>query len=662
MNRAGAPGSAATGRGRRGRARAAVRARLATRVVLAAPALLAAAAWVAAPAAPAAPAASVASIAAAAANAPGATSARGSAPAHAPPLDPEVAARLHPALHALALDPAAPPATVWVAFRDKGLRGPAAVSAALGRARDALGPRTLARRLRAGMTPPVDLHDVPVHAPYLEALAARGLPPVAVSRWLNRAAVRAAGPRLAELAALPFVARVLPVPVTVRAPEPEPAAVPIPPGGAARAAGAGLAPGLNGPALAQIGVAALHDSGYTGAGVLIAVFDEGFNGYDAHQALAARAPAPGHVRDFVGGDTVVTDASRPLDFDHGTWVLGPLAGDLPGTYLGAAPGAALALARTEEAGFERRVEMHWWAMAAEWADSLGADVISSSVGYSLFDPPEASLAPDSLDGATAEVTVAARIAAARGILVVNSAGNAGASPWRIVLAPADAHGDSVLAVGAVDVAGALASFSSRGPTADGRIKPDLVALGVGNPVPDPGAPAGYLSSSGTSFAAPLVAGLAACLLEARPAWRATDVVAALKSTASRAAMPGDAYGWGLPNGAAALCAGPGGGGLPPPGRARLMGPNPLVAGGPPVRVRFTAGGVQAGERPGRALVHDAAGRRVRALWGGRIARGQCLDVTWDGRAEDGERVTPGIYYISLSAGGETSAVRVAALR
>jgi len=590
--------------------------------------------------------------------------ARGAAPS------PEALRRLHPSLRAAALDSAAPPRTVWVVLRDKGVAPGAEERRALAAALGALSERSLRRRLRAGMSPPVDVHDLPLYAPYLEALAALGHRPIAASRWLNRVAVRADGAALAGLASLPFVAAVRPAPAALRAPEP-PAGPPpaLPPGGALAsrpaAPGAALDPGRNRAALVQIGATALHDSGHTGAGVLVAVFDEGFNGFDVHEALAPRRPAPGHVRDFVEGDTVVTDAGDPFGFDHGTQVLGPLAGAAPGAYLGAAPGVSLALARTETADFERRVEMHWWAMAAEWADSLGADVISSSVGYSLFDPPEAGLTPDSLDGATAEITVAARIAAARGMLVVNSAGNAGASPWRSVLAPADAHGDSVLAVGAVDAFGALASFSSLGPTADGRIKPDLVALGVSNPTPEPGGPAAYGTHSGTSFSAPLVAGLAACLLGARPQWRPVDVIAALKGTASRAGAPDNRYGWGLPNGGAALCVDPAAGpaGLPPPpGKARLLGPNPLVAGGPPVRVRFTVGGVIAGDLEGRAEVHDAAGRRVRTLWRGPAARGQCVDVAWDGRGAGGERAVPGIYYISLSAGGETSAVRVVALR
>lgn len=578
----------------------------------------------------------------------------------------EAFAVLHPSLREAAGDPAAPTRVVAVCFRDKGVAPGEDTRRALERAGAALSERSLHRRLRAGVVPLVDARDLPVHAGYLEALARGGLRPLAVSRWLNRAVVRADGRGLATLAALPFVIRVFPLAPALRADDapatllPDDDAAHV--AGEARPATTTIAPGLTAGALGQIGAIGVQDSGYTGAGVLIAVFDEGFNGHDVHQALAAARPAPGRVRDFVDGDTTVTDAADPFGFDHGTEVLGPLVGNRPGTYLGAAPGAALALARTEQASFERRVEMHWWAMAAEWADSLGAEVISSSLGYSTFDAPESSLTPDSLDGATAEITVAARIAAAKGILVVNSAGNGGQSSWRSVFVPADANGDSVLAVGAVDASGALAGFSSLGPTADGRIKPDLVALGVNVPVTVGAGAATYGASNGTSFSAPLAAGLAACLLEARPAWRPVDVIAALKATASRAGAPDNRLGWGIPNGGAALCWTPGRPLPPAPGRGRLLGPNPHLAGGPDLRAQFTVGGFLPGAFTGRADVHDATGRRVRTLWRGPAARGQCVDVRWNGRDEGGERVPPGIYYISLSAGGETSTVRVVALR
>lgn len=550
--------------------------------------------------------------------------------------------------------------TVWVAFRDKGVAGAGDLASRLAAAERGLAPRARARRIRAGLTPLLDHHDLPVDPRYLDALAARGLRPFAVSRWLNRAAVRSTAAAARAIAALPFVAGVREVERVRRSrlPAAPPAWPASGPPGPLRAA---VDYGQHRDPLVQIGVPALHDSGYTGAGLLIAVFDEEFNQHETHEALIAAIPAPGHRRDFHEGDTVVTDLANPSARSHGTWTFGIMAGNRPGTYVGAAFGAEFALARTEVLSFERPVEMLYWAQAAEWADSLGADLINSSLGYFAFDDPFPDYAYEDMDGRTTDVSRAAQIAASRGILVVNSVGNQGDdAPWRWLIAPADVHGDSLLAVGAVNAQGVVAGFSSYGPTADGRVKPDLAARGVANPLISPAVPDGYETGSGTSFAAPLVTGLAACLWQARPAWRAVDVIRALRETASRAGTPDHRIGYGIPHGARALSWDPA---VPPlpPGSARLLGPNPIVRGGPPARVRLTAAGVQSGPQRGRVRVLDTQGRDVASLWNGTVSRGEPLDVAWDGRDHDGRHVPPGLYYIALTAGGERVVARIVAL-
>jgi subtilisin family serine protease len=298
--------------------------------------------------------------------------------------------------------------------------------------------------------------------------------------------------------------------------------------------------------LAQIKVPEVHDLGLHGEGVVIAVFDTGFD--STHEAFATTPILA--ARDFVNGDDDVRNGADQGDDEHGTATLSVLGAFQPGSLIGASFGSTFILAKTENTWSETPVEEDHWAAAAEWAEALGADVISSSLGYVLFDSGT-GYAPTDMNGTVAVSTRAADLAAERGIVVVNSAGNAGFSPERNTLgAPAD--GFRVLAIAAVDPLGGRADFSSVGPSADGRIKPDLAAQGVGVRVARSLPFLRFGAGSGTSFACPLVAGAAALVLQAHPEYTVAQVHQALKSTASQAVAPDTLLGFGLVDALAAV--------------------------------------------------------------------------------------------------------------
>ncbi len=569
-------------------------------------------------------------------------------------------------LAGLARVPDAGPVAVWVALRDKGEQGPADLAARLAAAAAALDPHARARRERAQVEPLVDYSDLPLHRPYVDAIAAQGLTPFGASRWMNRVAVRATGAQLARLAALPFVARVEPVQRALRAHDPpaEPAPL-VPPRETAGLSSIAVSYGQTAAMMTQIGVPAVHDSGFIGTGVRIAILDEGFNFYNKHEATRT-ATVVGR-RDFVDHDNFVTDTTQGSWFSHGTWTMGCMAGNKPGIYVGSAFGAQFLLARTEDSFSEKPVEMVNWGMAAEWADSAGADLISSSLGYTTFpDSTGTDYTVADMNGHTTIVSRYAEIAASKGILVVNSAGNEGNRPWLKIVAPADVNGDSLIAAGAVDASGVPASFTSHGPSADGRVKPDLAARGKSVPLCSAsGDPQAYVTLDGTSFSCPILAGLAACLLQARPAWTPTLVIKALRETASRFANPDTLVGYGIPNGLAALRWIPDTAAVPPapPGFARveLLGPNPLRSDGPAAHVRFVPGAEARTGARATVRVFDAAGRAVRDLWSG-VLGSQPIVVAWDGLGRHGEMLGSGLYLITLEAGGHRSAVRVVSLR
>jgi len=289
----------------------------------------------------------------------------------------------------------------------------------------------------------------------------------------------------------------------------------------------------------QLNLRGLTDRGFTGAGVRIALLDTGFD--TADPAFAGVAVLG--QRDFVFGDTAVRDepGDAPGAHAHGTAVWSLLAAAVPGRLRGLAPGAEYLLAKTEDIRSETRIEEDHFVAALEWADSLGAHLASASLGYLRFDNGFAYL-PSQLNGDVAVTTVAVDHAASRGLLVLSAAGNAGPA-FRSLVTPADA--DSGLAIGAEDSLGAVAPFSSRGPTADGRLKPDLTAPGAAVCALVGGGAVRRVD--GTSFATPLVTGVAALVREAHPGLDAGSVARALRAHASNRAAPDSLRGAGRPD-------------------------------------------------------------------------------------------------------------------
>lgn len=285
----------------------------------------------------------------------------------------------------------------------------------------------------------------------------------------------------------------------------------------------------------------LHQEGFTGSGMHIAVIDAGFPNVDQLQAFQK-------IRDnnqILGGyDFVNRSNSFFTGHNHGTNVLSDIAGYIEGVFVGTAPDASFYLFITEIIDKEVPLEESLWVEAAERADSLGVDVINTSLGYTTFDNPNYNYSYADMDGKTAFISRGADIIASRGMILVTSAGNSGSNSWKYMGAPGDAA--SVFTVGAVNASEDIASFSSFGPTSDGRVKPDVLAHGenvfvidhqIGTPKP----------SNGTSFSSPVMTGVVACFWQATPELTSTQVMQKIRESADRYSNPDEQYGYGIPN-------------------------------------------------------------------------------------------------------------------
>jgi subtilisin family serine protease len=434
--------------------------------------------------------------------------------------------------------------TVWVLFRDKGLTagGRAAALDEVGRTMPA---GVKARRSRVRGVPLVDSRDLPVHEPYLQAVQSLGGKLRQRTKWLNGGSFILTVGQLRDVARLPFVRELIPVARgETDAEKSDSAEKPnsgTPTGGVADDVGSDgeldYGPSLG--QLTELNIPPVHEAGFSGAGVHVMMLDTGF--FKEHDAFAHTILVS--EWDYVFGDGNVQN--EPEDHEsahgHGTATWSTCGGFDPGNIVGPAYGASFHLAKTEDIRSETQVEEDNYVAALERADSLGVWVTSASLSYLIWDDGTGYEYED-LDGDTAVITRAVDIAASKGILCVNSMGNTGPSPGSL-WTPADA--DTIIAAGAVDSLGQIVEFSGRGPTYDGRIKPELVARGLD--VWRAKASGGYTHSGGTSFSCPLLGGSATLVLEAHPEWGPVEVIDALKMSADNSGSPDNDYGWGRPN-------------------------------------------------------------------------------------------------------------------
>ncbi len=429
---------------------------------------------------------------------------------------------------------------VWVVFKDKS-------DTLQKQSLPALSTLSIEKKIKRNI--PIDEKDYPVSQQYISELENKGYKIIARSRWFNAVSIEIKdGTQIESLKRLDCVKEIIPVKKYYKEKGFDKNIDFSKFGTIEPLVNTKCNDGLRnsfdyGPSLNQIEMLSgtyLHAQGFTGHGIIIAVLDAGFKDVDilnAFDSLRNDNRILG-TRDFVVGNDSVYE-----DNGHGTMVLSCMAAILPGQLVGTAPHASYWLLRTEDADAEYIQEEDFWVMGAEFADSVGADIINSSLGYTTFDNPIDNHTYADLNGNTTIITKGADIAASKGILVINSAGNSGSSSWLYIGAPAD--GDSVLAVGAVDANGQRATFSSVGPSADGRIKPNVMAQGQWTVVAS--LSGGVQIGNGTSFSAPVLTGLAACLWQTKPNANNMEIFKSIEKSAHQYNNPDSLMGYGIPN-------------------------------------------------------------------------------------------------------------------
>jgi len=414
---------------------------------------------------------------------------------------------------------------VWIYFSDKDGSAPIALS-----------EKTLDRRAKNGIQNDNLWYDFNVPSKYIDQLSSRGIKVINKSRWLNAVSALCSKSDLIKIANLPFVDQIKPVVGYTRTSSLEYSD--IDPSSRDFDYGNAL------EQIEQINVRELHEQGYTGNGVRILVMDTGFS-LTHNSLLSINVIAQWDVlkNDQETADETEEEVAVNQDY-HGTAVLSTIASNASGEFMGVAFNAEFLLAKTEDVAQEVQLEEDNYVAGLEWGEENGADVVSTSLGY--LDWYEYS----DMDGNTAVTTIAVDIAVSLGVVCVTAAGNSGSSSWYYIIAPADA--DSVISVGAVDDNDIIATFSSHGPTSDGRIKPEVCARGRQTWCVNPNSNTNYSRLSGTSLACPLIAGAAALIIQARPDWSAMEVREAMMMTASNADNADNTYGYGILNAGEAI--------------------------------------------------------------------------------------------------------------
>ena len=392
-----------------------------------------------------------------------------------------------------------------------------------------LSKKSIERRKRQGLE--IDSTDLPVCKKYVDAIRKKGVHVLVTGKWDNFVTVSCNDSMLiAEIAGLPFVRSTERVwrGVAKRASERDSLInKPL------------RTDSLYGPAITQIKMShadRLHEAGFKGQGMTIAVIDAGFHNVDKIEAMK-------NINILGTRDFVNPEADIYAESSHGMSVLSCMAMNQPNVMIGTAPEASYWLLRSEDEYSENLVEQDYWAAAIEFADSVGVDLVNTSLGYYSFDDPAKNYRYRDLNGHYALMSREAAKAADKGIVVVCSAGNSGSGSWKKITPPGDA--ENVITVGAVNKYGVLAPFSSVGNTADGRVKPDVIAVGLGSDVM--GTDGNLRHANGTSFSSPIMCGMVACLWQACSELTAKEIIELVRRSGDRAVFPDNIYGYGIPD-------------------------------------------------------------------------------------------------------------------
>ncbi len=528
----------------------------------------------------------------------------------------------------------------WVFFTDKGSHE--FLKSAI--PHNVVSQKSFQRRLKSRpFESAVDYTDLPIERSYADQVAAHVLRVRQISKWFNGVSVSATRDQIERLESLPFVARIELLARFKRNQSEEIETTELPESHTTRTLHrpTNLDYGLSFNQLNQINVPAVHNTGNSGQGVIVGSFDNGVRllNHEAFDSLRTRIVG---TYDFVDHKVSVVPNNPGVGYGaHGVATLSALGGYKPGQLIGPAFGASFIIARTENDSSETPLEEDNWVAAIEWAESLGVDVTSTSLGYLTYDPPYNSWTWQNMDGNTTVITRAADMAVSKGVVVVNSAGNSGFNPTRNTLsAPAD--GDSVLTVGAVTIDGERTSFSSVGPTTSNppRIKPDVMAQGITVRSASTNNPTQYAYAQGTSLSCPLAAGVAALVIHANPNASAVEIMNAMRQTASRASNPDREYGWGIINAFDAVTL-VGGGRIPTTYQLLQNFPNPF---NPFTTIQF--------ELPKISFVslnvYNILGEEVKTLINNQQFIG-LPSIIWRGDNNQGSTVATGVYFARLAA-------------